>query len=786
MINIRRPRTSAGDHASTGPPGARRTESPSQPEQPSSSWLRTVLRHDLPASLVVLLIAIPLSLGIAAASGAPMIAGLIAAVVGGVVAGALSGAPLQVSGPAAGLTVIVAGMIAEYGWAATTFITVAGGAVQLVLGVTRMGRAALSLSPAVVHGMLAGIGAVIALSQIHVVLGGEAQSSVLANLLDLPGQIIGHHDAAFGIGIVTFAVLLVWPRIPKVSLIPAPLVAVAVATLVSIGFGLTVPRVDLPENPFSGLALPTLPAGDLGGILVAIFTIAAVASVESLLSAVAVDKLHSGPRANLDKELVAQGAANMASGALGGLPVTGVIVRSSTNVAAGAKTRASSIMHGVWIALFVLFLGSTLEMIPMAALAAVLVLTGVRLVSLAHMRELWRHREFPVYVVTFAGVVFLDLVKGVLLGIAVALLLALWRLTRATVEVVEDSTDNWRVVVRGSLIFLGVAKLVNELRRVPERKRVVLELHVDFMDHAGYEAIHDWRSSYERTGGTVRVDEVQDTWYQRARQGRPEQRKSLPGQLPRWFAPWSYWQNMHADDITADGACPDAGSIVPEPRPGADPMMLGMHEFQRRSAPLVRPFLSELAARGQQPSQFFVTCADSRVVPNLITSSGPGDLFTARNVGNLVPRNDNETTGSSVGAAIEFAVEALKVPSIVVCGHSLCGAMNASLNGGARQGSHLASWLRHVEPSLNRFRAEGHDHDPSVPGCVDLDAADRLSVVNVVQQLDNLMTYPSVRDAVDEGRLTLVGLYFDISEARVYVVDQATGRLSPVDPAAVL
>ncbi|MCP3801588.1 bifunctional SulP family inorganic anion transporter/carbonic anhydrase [Allokutzneria sp. A3M-2-11 16] len=768
MINSRRARTSAGEHASTGPPGPEAAQ--------RQSTFATVLRHDLPASLVVLLIAIPLSLGIAAASGAPMISGLIAAVVGGVVAGALSGAPLQVSGPAAGLTVIVAGMIAQYGWAATAFITVCGGAVQLVLGITRMGRAALSLSPAVVHGMLAGIGAVIALSQIHVVLGGQAQSSVIANLRDLPGQIVGHHDAAFGIGIVTFAVLLVWPRIPKVSLIPAPLVAVAVATAVSIGFGLTVPRVDLPDNPLTGLALPTLPVGDLGGIIIAIFTIAAVASVESLLSAVAVDKLHSGARANLDKELVAQGAANMASGALGGLPVTGVIVRSSTNVAAGARTRASAILHGVWIALFVLFLGSTLELIPMAALASVLVLTGIRLVSLAHMRELWRHREFPVYVVTFAGVVFLDLVKGVLLGIAVALLLALWRLTRATVEVVEDSAEEWRVVVRGSLIFLGVANLINELRRVPEGRNVVLELHVDFMDHAGYEAIHDWRSGYERTGGAVRVDEVHDTWYQRARQGKPEQHKSLPGQLPRWFAPWSYWQNMHSD-----GGEPDAGTIVPEPRPGADPMMLGMHEFQRSAAPLVRPFLSELAERGQKPSQFFISCADSRVVPNMITSSGPGDLFTTRNVGNLVPRNDIPSIGSSVGASIEFAVEALEVPNIVVCGHSHCGAMKASLHGGVREGTHLASWLRHAEPSLERYHAredDGHD--------ADMTPADRLSVLNVVQQLENLMTYPSVREAVEEGRLTLVGLYFDISDARVHVVDPETGRLSPVDPATVL
>src|SRR3954447_2105858 len=183
-----------------------------------------VLRHDLPASLVVFLVAVPLSLGIALASGAPVVGGLIAAVVGGIVAGTLGGSPLQVSGPAAGLTVVMAETISTFGWPVTCAITVAAGAVQILLGASRVARAALAISPAIVHGMLAGIGVTIVLGQVHVILGGKPQPSALENLTELPGQIIARHDAATVIGLLAIAILLIWPRLPQaLHRIPGPL-----------------------------------------------------------------------------------------------------------------------------------------------------------------------------------------------------------------------------------------------------------------------------------------------------------------------------------------------------------------------------------------------------------------------------------------------------------------------------------------------------------------------------------------------------------------------------------
>ncbi|MFD4670474.1 SulP family inorganic anion transporter [Lentzea sp. NPDC058450] len=729
------PRSNAGDHTPHGPP--------------------VLLKHDLPASFVLFLISIPLSLGIAHATGAPLMAGIISAIIGGVVVGAISGAPLQISGPGTGLVVIVAGLVAQFGWAATAAITLAAGVLQLALGLTGISRLVMSLSPAVVHGMLAGIGISIAVGQLVVLLGGTAASTVPANLALLPEELFSAQLGSVVAGAVAIAVLLLWPRIPRVSLVPAPLVAVALATGLAFVLRFDVARVDLPDS--HALTFPEMPQGSVGTVVTAIVTVALVASMESLLSAVATDRLHDGPRARLDKELIAQGTGNVLAGALGGFPISGGLARSSTNVAAGAKTRYAAIFQGVWIAVAVLAFAPLLELIPLAALAGVLFVVGLKLVSVQRMRNLLQHREFVVYATTALGVVLFGLLEGVVAGLAVALLRALYRLTHCSVRV-----EGNRVCVRGSLVFLGVGRLVRELRRMPQGETVVLELHVDYLDHASYEAINDWREGYERLGGRVRVDEVHDTWYDRANQGKPGRRKTLPGPLPRWFAPWSHWQGT-----------PDAVTL-PAQRASVegDPMLRGMHEFERRSAPLVRPFLHELAVHGQRPQQLFITCADSRVVPNLITTSGPGDLFCVRNIGNLVPGPSADD--SSVGAAIEYAVEILNVSTIVVCGHSDCGAMKALVKGSAARGSHLHSWLRNAEPSLIRF------HAPTAPGCAELPVADRLAVANVAQQLDNLLGFPSVREAIAAGTLTLKGMYFDISNARVYLVDPDRNGLEPV------
>ncbi|WP_141206220.1 bifunctional SulP family inorganic anion transporter/carbonic anhydrase [Streptomyces griseorubiginosus] len=815
---------------------------------------------DVSASIAVFLIALPLSLGIALATGAPLQAGLVAAAVGGIVAGRLGGCPLQVSGPAAGLTVVTADLIHRYGWRTTCAITVLAGVVQLGLGCLRVARTALAVSPAIVHGMLAGIGITIAVAQLHIVLGGTPQSSVLDNLRALPAQLARVQPAAVSVSALTLALLFLWPRIPGragvlLRRIPAALVAVAGATTTACLTGLVLPKVDLPS--WSSHALAGLPEGPALGIVAAVLTTTLVCSVQSLLGAVAVDKLAAGRpdllapgpssgrgarvgRSDLDRELLGQGAANIVSGALGGLPVAGVAVRSSANVQAGAVSRNSTMLHGVLVVIAALLLVPVLEFIPLASLAALVMAVGIQMVSLHHIRTVTRHREVLVYAVTTLGVVVFGVLEGVTLGIAVAVGVSLHRLTRTRITHHEREGVH-HVHVRGQLTFLAVPRLSRALHLVPHGANAVVELDGSFMDHAAYESLQDWQKTHTAQGGSVELA------------GRsPGTSIAEPsGAADCRCRPWTAWRNHQCElplsvtasaptptgvpDTEASGSAGAAGSTVssgaseasgasgenggPDEarrpvRPGGSgelddsrdpagssgpsgpgtsrgpagssgplaPAGSGGHElargisaFQRNTAPIVRGELARLAREGQQPAQLFLTCADSRVVTSMITSSGPGDLFVVRNVGNLVPLPGEESGDDSVAAAIEYAVDVLKVRSITVCGHSGCGAMQALLDsepGGAR--TPLKRWLRHGLPSLERM-ADDSRAWAKLAGRPAADAVEQLCLTNVVQQLEHLRAHDSVARALRDGELELHGMYFHVGEAQAYLLTGADG-----------
>ncbi|MCV7101095.1 SulP family inorganic anion transporter [Mycobacterium palustre] len=468
--------------------------------------IRSVIRHDLPASIVVFLVALPLSLGIAIASNAPVLAGLIAAIVGGIIVGFIGGSPLQVSGPAAGLTVVVADLISDFGWGATCLITASAGVLQVLLGLSRVARAALAISPVVVHAMLAGIGITIALQQAHVLLGGKSKSDAWHNLIGLPGQIVGAHRPGVILGVLVIVILVAWRWVPaRLRAVPGPLVAIVAVTLLSVVLPFHVRRIDLDGSPLDALQLPDIPHGNWGAAAVGVITVALIASVESLLSAVSVDRMHHGPRTDFNRELIGQGTANVVSGAVGGLPVTGVIVRSSTNVNAGAKSRASSIMHGVWVLLFTVPFAELVEEIPTAALAGLLIVIGVQLLKPAHIETASKHGDLAVYVVTAACVIFLNLLHGVLIGLALAIALTGWRVIRAKVEA-KPADDGWRVAIAGpACTFLTLPRLTRVLASVPAGKVVTVQVSVNYLDHAAHQAIADWQRQYEAAGGTVRL-----------------------------------------------------------------------------------------------------------------------------------------------------------------------------------------------------------------------------------------------------------------------------------------
>jgi carbonic anhydrase len=467
--------------------------------------LRPVFRHDLSSSLVVFLVALPLSLGIAIASDAPVLAGLIAAIVGGIVGGAIGGSPLQVSGPAAGLTVVVADLIAEFGWTITCFITVCAGVMQVLLGFSRVARAALAISPVVVHAMLAGIGITIALQQAHVLLGGESKSTAWNNVVELPHQLMNAHKPGVMLGLLVIGIMIAWRWAPaKVAAVPGPLVAIVVVTIASLVFPFQVSRIELDGSVLEALQLPAIPQGNWGAVALGVITVTLITSVQSLLTAVSIDRMHHGPRTDFNRELIGQGASNIVSGVIGGLPIAGVIVRSAANVNAGAKTRASTIMHGFWILLFALPFAELVEQIPSAALAGLLIVIGMQLLQPAHIESATRTGDLTIYLVTVVAVVFLNLLHGVMIGFALAIALTGWRVIRMKIEA-NPAGDEWRVVVEGACTFLALPRLTRVLSSIPERSTVTVHLLVSYLDHAAHQAITDWQRQHEVTGGRVEI-----------------------------------------------------------------------------------------------------------------------------------------------------------------------------------------------------------------------------------------------------------------------------------------
>lgn len=479
--------------------------------------------RDFTASIVVFLVAMPLCMGIAIASGVPPEKGLVTGIIGGLVVGLLAGSPLQVSGPAAGLAVIVFEFVREHGLEALGPVLLLAGVFQLVAGALRLGGLFRAISPAVVHGMLAGIGALIVIGQFHILFDEKPMSSGLENLAMMPSRVLGldpsnlaSTELAVMLGVLTMVVMLGWEKVrPKsMGLVPGALLGVVAATAAAWALGLDVARIAVPESIGAAFTLPTdsgwfAPLGN-PALIVAALAIAFIASAETLLSAAAVDRMHDGVRTKYDKELRAQGIGNLLCGVFGALPMTGVIVRSSANVQAGAKTRLSTILHGTWILAFIALLPWLLREVPMAALGGVLVVTGWRLVSISHVRHLFHnYGAFPavIWAVTFVLVVTTDLLTGVLAGLALTVLELAPHFRNLKLKVEEhESDESTRLALGGGATFLGLTRLNKVLEKLPHGRPVHLDLgQLKVMDHTTAETISEWLNRRRQSGHADRV-----------------------------------------------------------------------------------------------------------------------------------------------------------------------------------------------------------------------------------------------------------------------------------------
>ena len=497
---------------------------------PATPTFRNSWKDDLLASIVVFLVALPLCMGIAIASGVPpekaAAVGIITGIVGGLMVGLLAGCPLQVSGPAAGLAVIVGQLIAEHGFATLGLIVMVAGVVQLLAGLLRLGQWFRAVSPAVIQGMLAGIGVLILAAQFHVMVddkipGIGIKFGGVINLYSIPeavwkGLTENVHQEAAGIGLFTILSIISWmlfaPK--KLKFLPAPLVGVLFATAAAGLLRLDMKYITVPDNLTDAIGFPA--AGDWSlllnwSILGAGVALAFVASAESLLTATAADAMQQhAPRTKYDRELWAQGLGNVLCGLLGALPMTGVIVRTSANIQAGARTRASTMLHGFWLLVFAALLPQILRLIPIASLAAILVYTGYKLMNPKAVRALWQYGkgEVAIYAATLATIVVVDLLTGILVGIGLALAKLVYTFSHLQVRLEEDPERRRTVLhLEGAATFLRLPKLAAVLQTVPPNT----ELHVHFeglshIDHACLDLLMKWEKQHEGTGGSLVID----------------------------------------------------------------------------------------------------------------------------------------------------------------------------------------------------------------------------------------------------------------------------------------
>lgn len=485
----------------------------------AASW-----RSDVPSSIVIFLIAVPLCLGIALASGAPLFSGIISGIVGGVVVGALSGSPLMVSGPAAGLSAIVMTAIVTLGsFRAFLAVVVVAGLLQLVLASCRTGIVGYYFPSSVIRGMLTAIGLILILKQIPHALGYDVdfegdetflQANAENTFSALASAASRIEPAALLLSVLGLLVLVAWDRgfMKQVRLFPGALAAVLLGIVGQRLLPLIDPGFQLGPEHLVGLPVPQSAAEaralfaspDWSALLrpeawrIAV-TLAVVASLETLLTLDATDRLDRYKReAPSDRELAVQGVGNVVAGFLGGLPITGVLVRSAANVNAGAQTKLSTVLHGLLMAVAVFLLPVALNLIPLASLAAVLIYTGVKLAQPASIRHIWnqgRGQSLP-FLVTVAAILLTDLLVGILIGLGVGFVFVLFDHVRYPCYTVTSGAGSVlkRVRLHEQVTFLNKASLARLLDELPERSRLELDgSSCRHIDHDVLEFISDFR-----------------------------------------------------------------------------------------------------------------------------------------------------------------------------------------------------------------------------------------------------------------------------------------------------
>lgn len=494
------------------------------------------LNKDLPASIVVFFVALPLCLGIALASGAPLFSGLIAGIVGGIVVGSLSGSSVGVSGPAAGLAVIVLGAIASLGKYEYFLVAVViGGVIQILLGFLKAGVIGYYFPTSVIKGMLAGIGIIIFLKQFSVAFGLPDDYRFFDYNLEvlLDNVILGWEQLSLGtltITILSIAIMMLWSNVLEkkhsiFKIIPGPLVAVVVGVLYKLFIDdssvlgisdsnlVTVPVPDNFSDFVSQFTFPDFSIITSSQVWIVGITIAIVASLETLLSVEATDKLDPRKRVTpTNRELLAQGTGNMVSGFIGGLPVTQVIVRSSANIQSGGRTKMSAILHALWLLLAVVFIPDLLNLIPLAVLAGVLLIVGYKLAKPSLFIKSYKlgKAQFLPFIITVVGIVFGDLLIGIGLGLASGLLTVLYNSLKNShflhIEEKEGVKKSIKMTFAEEVTFFNKGAILKTLNDISENSNLTIDIRKSkYLDYDVLEILEDFAIKAENRNININI-----------------------------------------------------------------------------------------------------------------------------------------------------------------------------------------------------------------------------------------------------------------------------------------
>jgi carbonic anhydrase len=737
------------------------------------------LARDLLASTVVFLVALPLCLGIALASGAPLIAGLVSGVVGGIVVGALSGSHTSVSGPAAGLTAVVLAQIAAVGsFDAFLLAVVLAGVIQVGLGLLRAGALASFVPTSVINGLLAAIGVILILKQIPHVLGNDTdpegemrfeQPDSRTTFSELVATFADPHLGAAAIGLLSLGLLVLWSRHRRLkrSRFPAPLAVVILGVVLvlafeSLGGAWTVSSNHLVQVPVvrnvEGLAMllqwPDFSQWNNPTIYTAALTIALVASLESLLNLEAVDKLDPEQRVSPpNRELLAQGAGNIAAGLLGGIPVTAVIIRGSVNINSGAASKRSTIVHGVLLLLSVALLPSVLNRIPLACLAAILLVTGARLASPKLIRQMWQAGldQFVPFAVTVVAIVLTDLLVGIAIGIAVSVGFILHRHARRPVRrIVERHLygEVLHIQLPVQVTFLNQTGIQSALEGIPRGSQVLINAEqTEYIDPDVLALIREFRD-VAAPARDIRLSMV----------GFGEQY-----QLADEIQIVDYSTRELQDRVTP-------AQVLDIMREGNERFCSG-RMLNRNLARQVGA-----TAQGQHPIAVVLSCIDSRTPAELVFDMGLGDIFSVRVAGNVI--------SPKVLGSMEYGTAVVGARLIIVLGHTRCGAVTAAVElagadvEAATGCQHLAAILKDIQRGVDFHGAlaEGKplaQWDPPRRQAFVDDVA-RRNVISVVRRIaDESQT---IAELIAKRRIAICGVLYDVATGTMdFLTDDAIG-----------